>query len=146
MAMLVGINFMPRFAHTFSYFTFDNFFEACRTDLRENIYLYVIRFEDTWVRFSAVYIYIYTDGISGTYLICITRKRVRRVSRRRISKNETRIPATMRLNNSFGAKESTRFRCLSLDITVSIFFSFPLSLFSVFLSSFDLETGFCLDP
>lgn len=59
MAILVGINFMPRFAHTFSYFTFDNFFEACRTDLRENIYLYVIRFEDTWVRFSAVYIYIY---------------------------------------------------------------------------------------
>ena len=60
------------------------------------------------------------------------RQRVRRVSRRRISKNETRIPATMRLNNSFGAKESTRFRCLSLDITVSIFFSFPLSLSFLF--------------
>lgn len=138
---------MPRFAHTFSYFYFRQFFRSVSNrfarkhlPICNSIRRYVGKI------FSCIYIYIYTDGISGTYLICITRKRVRRVSRRRISKNETRIPATMRLNNSFGAKESTRFRCLSLDITVSIFFSFPLSLFSVFLSSFDLETGFCLDP
>lgn len=123
---------MPRFAHTFSYFYFRQFFRSVSNrfarkhlSICNSIRRYVGKI------FSCIYIYIYTD-ISGTYLICITRKRVRRVSRRRISKNETRIPATMRLNNSFGAKESTRFRCLSLDITVSIFFSFPLSLSFLF--------------
>lgn len=60
------------------------------------------------------------------------------------------MPPTMRLNNSFGVKESTRFRCLSLDIYICIYnrvnFSLSLFPFSFFLSFFDLETGFCLEP